>query len=100
MTQKEKLELLESAILAAEKKITSDNIAIESLNRRFTKLQREWSIYENKYMKYLEKKDRLQNFLWWLWRKITFRSTDVTRKELTNRVAKKMARVFYKGTGK
>ena len=87
---------LNAAMLVAETKINVANNAIESLNHRFIKLQRQWEIYENRYLAYLAKRDRLQNSLWWLWRKVTFRSTEVTKKELTKRVAKKMARVFYK----
>lgn len=97
MVQKEKLEQLESAILAAETKIISQSKAVESLCYQFRKLKCEWGVYENKYKNYLAKRDRFQNFLWWLCCKVTFRSTDVTRKELTKRTAKKMARVFCKG---
>lgn len=96
MTQKEKIDQLWKDVLQIEEKIAIGNNAMESLNHKFNKLQRQWEIYENKYTEYLAKRDRLQNFLWWLWRKITFRSTKVTKKELTKRIAKKMARVFYK----
>ena len=96
MTQKEKIDRLWEDVLQIEKKIITNSNAIESLNHRFSKLQREWSIYESKYIAYLAKRDRFRNSLWWLWRKITFRSTRITKKELTKRVAKKMAHVFYK----
>lgn len=96
MTQKEKLEVLESAILAAEEKITALEKYVTETGDRFFALKRQWEIYENRYIAYLAKRDRFKNFLWWLCRKITFRSTEITKKELTKRVAKKMARVFYK----
>ena len=83
-------------MLQTEKKITANSNVIESLNHKFTKLQREWAVYKSEYIEYLAKRDRLKNFLWWLCHKITFRSTEVTRKELTKRIAKKMARIFYK----
>ena len=96
MTQGEKIELLIEALSLIKKSLIVNSNAIESLNHRFIKLQRQWEIYENRYIAYLKKRDRLQNFLWWLWRKVTFRSTKVTKKELTKRVAKKMARIFCK----
>lgn len=96
MTQKEKLEQLWEAMLQTEKKIINNGNAICSLNHKFIKLQREWGIYESKYIEYLKKRDCFKNFLWWLFCKATFRSTKLTRKELTKRTAKKMARVFYK----
>lgn len=100
MTQKEKIEQLESAILAAEKKITANSRAIVNMKDGRVALVKEWKVYENKYRNYLAKRDRFQNFLWWLWRKITLRSTRITRKILNERVAKKMARIFYKGSRK
>lgn len=96
MTEAEKIERLWEDTLQVEKTLTSNSKAIESLNHRFNKLQHEWKIYENRYIEYLAKRDRFRNSLWWLWRKITFRSTKVAKDELTKRVARKMARVFYK----
>jgi hypothetical protein len=97
MTQEEKIDRLWEDVLQAEKKIVNNDRAIESLNCKFIKLQREWKVYESKYMEYLAKRDRLKNLLWWLCRKVTFRSIEITKKELTKRIAKKMARVFHKG---
>jgi len=60
-------------------------------------LEHEWKVYEDEYREYLKKKKRFRNFLWWLYCKVTFRSTTLTRKELIKRTAKDMARVFYVG---
>ena len=96
MTQKEKLEQIFEALSLIEKALKANSNAIESLEYKFIKLQREWRIYECRYIEYLAKRDRFKNFLWWLFCKTTFRSTKLTRKELTKRTAKKMARIFYK----
>lgn len=97
MIQNKKIEWLQEDVLQIEKKIITNNKTMEDLYHQFRKLEREWGIYENKYKNYLAKRDRFKNFLWWLYRKVTFRSTEVTKKELTKRIAKKMARVFCKG---
>ena len=93
MTQKEKLEQVFEAVLQIEKKI----VALEMNMRDGRKaLVQEWRVYEDKYKKYLAKRDRFKNSLWWLFCKITFRNTKLTNKELRERTAKKMARIFYK----
>ena len=91
--QEEKLEQMYEAILQIEK-------AMRDLSRRLGTLQCEWRIYEDRYTEYLKKRDRFGNALWWLFCKITFRNIKLTKKELNKRVAKKMARVFYKGKQK
>jgi len=96
MTQKEKIEQIFEALALIEKTLTVNHKAIEDLAQKFGTLQREWRIYENRYIEYLAKRDRFKNLLWWLFCKMTFRSTKLTRKELTERTAKKMARIFYK----
>lgn len=84
-----------------EKRITTDDDyysrVVTKLNKEIRGLSTEWTIYENEYRKYLAKRDRLQRFLWWLCRKITFRSTELTKKDRIKRIAKKMARIFYEG---
>lgn len=97
MTQKEKIERLWKGVLQIEKKIITHDKAIESMNHKFRSLEIEWGVYENEYRKYLAKRRRIKKFLWWLFCKITFRSTKLTKKELTKNVAKQMAHIFRKG---
>lgn len=96
--QEKKLEQMYETISQIEKEIITNSKAMRDLSRRLGTLQCEWRIYEDKYIEYLRKRDCFRNTLWWLFCKITFRSTKLTKKELNKRVAKKMARVFYKGT--
>lgn len=97
MTQKEKIEQMYEAILQAEKKIIANSNAIMNMRDGRKALVKEWAVYENAYIEYLKKRNRFRNFLWWLFCKITFRSTKLSKKELNKYVTKKMACVFYKG---
>jgi len=90
LTNKERFEQIE------EKIITNSN-AIMNMRDGRKALVQEWRVYENNYREYLKKRNRFRNFLWRLWCKVTFRSVKLTEKELTKYIAKKMARVFYKG---
>lgn len=90
MTNKERFEYLE------EKIIVNSNAILGMRNGRKALVQ-EWKVYENSYKEYLKKRNRFRNFLWRLFCKITFRDTKLTEKELNKSIAKKMARVFYKG---
>lgn len=96
-----RVDLQEKEINNFKKKITAnfDEVSrlVYSLGTKFRKLDAEWQIYESEYRKYLAKRDRLQRFLWWLCRKITFRSTRLTKKDVLKRTAKKMAHMFYEG---
>ena len=89
MTNEEKFEQL-------EKRIIDNSNAIMGMQYGRKALVKEWKVYEDAYIEYLKKKNRFRNFLWRLYRKITFRNTKLTRKELNKHVARKMARVFYK----
>ena len=84
-----------------ERKITTDDDYygrfMVSLRKEVRGLDTEWKIYEDEYRKYLAKRDRIRRFLWWLCHKITFRSTKLTKNDITKRIAKKMARIFYEG---
>jgi len=91
MTNEERFERIEKEIINLRKNYYSE------LDRGFKALKVEWEVYENEYKNYLKKKRRIKEFLWWLCRKITFRSTKLTRKEVTKRTAKRMAHIFYKG---
>ena len=93
MMTEERFELIEKLALA-------NFNAIQGLRDGRKALVREWTVYENKYREYLRKRDRFKNTLWWLFCKITFRSTQLTKRELTKRTTKKMARIFYKGKQK
>ncbi len=97
MTQKEKIERLWKDMLQVEKKIATNSNAINNMKDGCEALVQEWRVYENAYKEYLKKRNRFRNILWRLWCKVTFRSTKLTKKELNKYVAKKMARVFYKG---
>ena len=90
MTQKDRIEAIEKSVLA-------NSNAIERLECRVLALFREWKIYEDEYIKYINKKRWLRRLVWRLYRKITCRSVKPTRKELIRRTAKNMARVFYDG---
>ncbi|KKN45301.1 hypothetical protein LCGC14_0684540 [marine sediment metagenome] len=90
MTNKERFERI-------EKKIINNSNTIQNMRNGCKALVKEWKVYEDEYKKYIAKKNRFRNSLWWLWCKVTFRSTKLTEKELNKRVAKKMAHVFYKG---
>ena len=90
MTNKEKFGQL-------EEKIAVNANAIMNMKYGRKALVKEWKVYEDAYTKYLKKRNRFRNSLWWLFCKVTFRSTKLTKKELNKHVAKKMARVFYKG---
>jgi len=80
-----------------EKLAMANYNAIRDMRYGRKALVKEWAVYENKYREYLRKRDRFKNALWWLFCKITSRSTKLTEKELTKRTAKKMAYIFYKG---
>ncbi len=90
MTNKERFERIEKGII-------DNSTAIQNMRDGRRALVQEWRVYENAYTEYLKKRNRFRNFLWRLFCKITFRSTKLSEKELNKRVAKKMARVFYKG---
>lgn len=90
MTNKEKFERIEKAII-------NNSNAIVNMRDGRKALVKEWRVYEDAYIAYLKKKNRFKNFLWRLYCKVTFRSTKLSEKELNKHVAKKMARVFYKG---
>ena len=90
MTQKDRIEAIEKSVLA-----NSDTI--KRLGHEVIVLSREWKIYEDEYIKYINKKRWLRRLVWRLYCKITRRSIKPTRKKLIRRTAKNMARVFYDG---
>jgi len=80
-----------------EKKIIVNSNAIRNMRDGREALVQEWKVYEDEYKKYIARKTRIRKLLWWLWCKIIFRSTQLTRKELNKYTAKRMAHIFYKG---
>lgn len=87
MTQKERIEKLESGLAAANKRITG-------LQMGFRELERDWKVYEDEYRNYTKRKHRLSN---WFTRVFVDRGKKPARKTVERRLAKKMAKVFNNG---
>ena len=69
---------------------------INDLDTRFRKLEAEQETHKKHRLPGISYYEAIKRgrFLWWLCRKITFRSTVVTKKDLLKRTAKKMAHIF------